>query len=134
MDRLSPEQETLMTWLELRPSPVCLREIQEKNAPGYTYERVRSMSKDGLLSWKYGSYQGDLVAVYSVSDKGRAMLLELQDSRRKEAEYKRQQRFQNQVSVAQVLIPLVTFVLGLIVEHYAGLISGFSEVFGRWIK
>lgn len=30
MDRLSPEQETLMTWLELRPSPVCLREMQER--------------------------------------------------------------------------------------------------------
>ena len=123
-----------MTWLELRPSPVCLREMQEKNAPGYTYERVRSMSKDGLLSWKYGSYQGDLVAVYSVSDKGRAMLLELQDSRRKEAEDNRQQRFQNQVSVAQVLVPFVTFLLGLVVEHYSGLVSGLAEFLGRWVK
>lgn len=134
MDRLSPEQETLMAWLESQPSPVCLQEMQEKNAPGYTYERVRSMTKDGLLCWQYGSYQGNLLAVYSVSDKGRAMLLDLEERRRKETEYKRQQRFQNQVSVAQILVPLITFVLGLIIEHYAGLVSGLSEFLGRWIK
>lgn len=134
MDRLSPEQETLMTWLESRPSPVCLREMQEKNAPGYTYERVRSMSKDGLLSWKYGSYQGDLVAVYSVSDKGHAMLLELQDSRRKEAEDKRFKARQEKIAIAAIFASFIIFALGLIVEHYAGLISGLSELLGRWIK
>ena len=40
-----------------------------------------------------------------------------------DTESKRQQRFQNKVSVASVLVPFITFILGLVVEHYSGLIS-----------
>ena len=79
-------------------------------------------------------FKKSIPSLLSASDKGRAMLLELEEKRRKEAEDKRQQRFQNQVSVAQVLVPCITFVLGLIVEHYAGLVSGLAEFLGRWIK
>jgi hypothetical protein len=39
------------------------------------------------------------------------------------AENKAQQRFQNKIAVAQVLVPLVTFILGLIAEHFCGIIE-----------
>ena len=55
-------------------------------------------------------FKKSIPSLLSASDKGRAMLLELEEKRRKEAEDKRQQRFQNQVSVAQVLVPCITFV------------------------
>jgi hypothetical protein len=71
---------------------------------------------------------------WELTHKGEDALSEFEKAHRKEAEDKRQRRFQNQVSVAQVLVPLVTFVLGLVVEHYAGLVSGLAEFLGRWVK
>lgn len=41
---------------------------------------------------------------------------EANEKRNTQAEQKRQQRFDNKISVASVLIPTITFVLGLIVE------------------
>ena len=60
MDRLSPEQETLMTWLELRPSPVCLREMQEKNAPGYLRKsQIYEQRRPSLLEvWELSGRPG----------------------------------------------------------------------------
>lgn len=45
-----------------------------------------------------------------------------------EAKDEKQRRFQNQVSVANVLVPLISFVLGLVVEHYAGIIRLLSTL------
>lgn len=70
----------------------------------------------------------------SITPMGLEALQDFQKRQENEAEAKRQQRFQNQISIAQALIPLVTFVLGLVVEHYSGLVSGLAEFFGRWIK
>ena len=72
--------------------------------------------------------------MWEITIPGLSVLSEFEAERRKEAETKRQQRFQNQISVAQVLVPFVTFVLGLVVEHYAGLVSGLAELLGRWVK
>lgn len=47
-----------------------------------------------------------------------------------QAEQKAQQRFQNKISVLQVLVPAVTFVLGLIVEHFTGLIGTLAKLLG----
>lgn len=71
---------------------------------------------------------------WELTRKGEDALSEFEQDRQKQAEDKRQRRFQNQVSVAQVLVPFVTFLLGLVVEHYSGLVSGLAEFLGRWVK
>lgn len=71
---------------------------------------------------------------WEITHKGEDALSEFEQSRQKQAKDERQRRFQNKVSVAQVFVPLITFILGLIVEHYAGLVSGLAEFLGRWVK
>lgn len=39
------------------------------------------------------------------------------------AEHKRQQRFQNKISVASVLVPFITFILGVIAEHFGNIVD-----------
>ena len=43
--------------------------------------------------------------------------------RKQEAKQERQQSFDNKISVASVLVPAITFVLGVIVEHYTQIAS-----------
>lgn len=64
-----------------------------------------------------------------ITGTGKDALAEFEQEHNKETERKRQQRFQNKVSVLNVLVPLITFFLGLIVEYYAGLISWVSSLF-----
>ena len=59
----------------------------------------------------------------SLTSKGIKRLDELYKEADKESKQERQQRFDNKVSVASVLVPLITFVLGLLVEHYTDLVS-----------
>lgn len=49
--------------------------------------------------------------------------------RKKQAENKRQQRFQNKLSVASVLVPLVTFFIGIIVEFQVNIVELFLSLF-----
>ena len=105
------------------------------------YARFVGLKKRGFLKiHHFGLVHlgelGDHMApdTWFITPAGEDALSEFEKARRKESEDKRQQRFQNQISVAQVLVPLITFILGLVVEHYAGLISGLSEFLGRWVK
>ena len=128
---LSNDQIALLEWISKHPNPVSLQQMSQINPPGFSEQRVRELSHQGYLAWKYIT---GLLAGYCITDKGNAALEAREGKRRQEAEDKRQQRFQNQISVAQVLVPFVTFVLGLVVEHYAGLVSGLAELLGRWVK
>lgn len=65
-----------------------------------------------------GSHHG-----WTISPLGLEALERFEQYREKCAAEKRQQRFQNQISVASVLVPFVTFILGLIVEHLAGILD-----------
>lgn len=59
---------------------------------------------------------------------GASALLEFEQERDRQAKQEKQQRFENKLSVLNALVPLVTFFLGLIVEHYAGLVSFFVSL------
>lgn len=48
--------------------------------------------------------------IYFITQKGEAKLQELEDIAEQEAEKKRQQRFENKISVLNVLVPAITFV------------------------
>lgn len=60
---------------------------------------------------------------------GKDHLAQLQEEATDRAEKKRQTRLQNQLSVASILVNLVVFIGGLIVEYYAGLVSFFLQLF-----
>lgn len=39
----------------------------------------------------------------------------------KKAEEERERRFQKKIAIAQVLVPFITFILGILVEHLSGI-------------
>lgn len=111
----------------LYTGPSITAEIREFRDQGYIIATSReSREHPGELCMNPTKWELTL--------KGEDALSEFEKTHRKEAEDKRQRRFQNQVAVAQVLVPLITFILGLVVEHYAGLISCFSELLWWWVE
>lgn len=67
---------------------------------------------------------------WTLTSRGDDALAEFEYVRQKDADTKRQQRFENKISVATVLVPAITFVLGLIVEHCSGILGVLFEFFG----
>lgn len=61
---------------------------------------------------------------------GRAALSKFEEECKKQAKEERQRRFQNKISVLSVLVPLVTFILGLVVERFTGIIGIVSQLLG----
>ena len=68
--------------------------------------------------------------IYFIKQKGLAKLKELDDKANQESEEKRQKRFENKISVLNVLIPILTFFVGIIVEHF----SGFIDTIVSWMQ
>lgn len=48
---------------------------------------------------------------------------------RDEAKQEKQQRFENKIAIANLLVPLITYILGIITEHYAGIMNFFLRLF-----
>lgn len=71
---------------------------------------------------------------FRVTARSKSYLNYIDQYRESEEKKDRQQRFQNQVSVASVLVPAVTFVLGLVVEHFTGLVSFILEFLRNGIE
>lgn len=69
---------------------------------------------------------GDIVHIQPA---GRMAYEEAQESRKQQTDQKGQKRFENKVSVASVLVPCITFVLGLVVEFYAGVVEWMFRLF-----
>lgn len=67
---------------------------------------------------------------WALTVEGEDALLDFENMRQKESDKKRQQRFENKISVLQVLVSLVTFILGLIVEHFSGITGIILQLFG----
>ena len=40
---------------------------------------------------------------------------------KQDAKKERERRFQKKIAIAQVLVPLITFILGILVEHLSGI-------------
>ena len=52
-----------------------------------------------------------------------------EEEARKDAKQEKQQRFENKVSVANLLVPLITYILGILTEHYAGIMDFITNLF-----
>ena len=91
---------------------------------------IKAIEHDVLID------KDDVVSCFSVipieweiTVKGLVALSEFEEKRQKAANDERQRRFQNKISVLNVLIPLVTFFLGLVIEHFAGLLDFLTSFF-----
>ena len=60
---------------------------------------------------------------WAITDAGRLAYQQAKQEAKEKADQKRQQRFENKVAVASVLVGAVSFILGLLVEHYASLLN-----------
>ena len=61
-----------------------------------------------------------------------AELFRLQQTEKEASEkskQERQQKFENKIAIANLLIPFVTYILGIITEHYTGIIAFLIELF-----
>ena len=67
--------------------------------------------------------------VVELTPSGATAYEEANEERKTQAEQKKQQRFNNKMSVATVLVPLVTFFLGIIVEAQVNLVDWFLALF-----
>lgn len=81
---------------------------------------LRNMTEDGLVLQRLST------DAYAITNKGIEALGTLEEMTHKEAEAKARQRFQDKVSIAGVLVPAIAFVLGVLVEHYTGILRLFG--------
>ena len=95
-------------------------------------EMIRYLTEEGFIEAVESNVFPGLSVVpvkWKITVKGLAALSEFEEQRQKEAQNERQRRFQNKISVLNVLVPLITFLLGLIVEHFAGLLDFLASLF-----
>ena len=98
--------------------------IKRKFAPPTsTNYAIDELIEDKLIKSMLGS---DSVKLTSL---GATVYEQANEERKKQAKQERQQRFENKVSVASVLVPLITFFLGIIVESQANIIDWLVALF-----
>lgn len=69
------------------------------------------------------------LAGYYLSAKGVDAISEFERISNEQAERKKQQRFSNKLAVLGIFVPLITFILGLVVEHYSSVVGWFVSLF-----
>ena len=67
--------------------------------------------------------------VYKLTALGAEVYEQLQEEREQASKTERQQSFDNKIAVASLLVPFITFVLGLLVDHYTDLVSFLLSLF-----
>ncbi|KUE75351.1 hypothetical protein ASJ35_14220 [Ruthenibacterium lactatiformans] len=71
---------------------------------------------------------------FSLTLEGLSALEKLEEHLRNESEEKAYKRRQEKIAVLQVLVPAITFILGLIVEHFSGIVALAFELFRNWVQ
>ena len=90
-------------------------------------DEYRLLEQRGFIKAGWAE-SGDIIE-WSITPLGLAALERFEHCREKDAKQERQQRFQNKISIASVLVPLVTFFLGILVEHFAGIVAFVLSLF-----
>ena len=122
---LIPAQIKLLLWLNSHPQGASLDQMQIDNAPGYSRRRVENMTNDGLID-RSGS------GVYTVSDKGKAALLEHEQHRQETAEKAAQNQQEHRFQIKLVLIGAVA--TGFLSALFSLLFQQLSELICALIK
>lgn len=68
--------------------------------------------------------------IYRATQKGKSELDRIEKEAEQNAKEERQRRFDNKISVLNVLIPLVSFIGGVLIEHYTRVIELITSFFG----
>ena len=71
---LNNEQLELLQWIQEQPNEVSMNTMEKLSAPNFTPARVEVLHKGNYIERNIGVENGELVSVYSISDKGRAAL------------------------------------------------------------
>lgn len=89
-------------------------------------DRESALARAGLIEVSSVGYEENQIGfptAYRITPAGLDALCSFEQKLQEDAAAKRQQRFQNQISVASVLVPLITFILGLLMEHFCGVLE-----------
>lgn len=78
---LSQEQIELLQWFKLQTEGMTQLEILHACPPGYTWERVVDLRKHQLVTRYLGVENGQAIELYKINDKGRDVLLEIEQKR-----------------------------------------------------
>ena len=82
---------------------------------------ISDLIKANLLQCKNGKFP--YMDLLTIAPKGCECLEEFKKEAEEESKAQRQQRFENKMSIATLLISLISFIVGLVVEHYAGILA-----------
>lgn len=117
----------LLDKIKSAPPTNPVREIDLVNC-GFDTPCVVQEALDDLKYLKYieSPFCSDILVTTS---EGNIAFEKSQQERKQDAEKKRQQSFDNKISIASVLVPAITFILGLVVEHFTDCVSFLIEFF-----
>ena len=108
----------------LYTGPTLTPEIREFRDLKYIYPISRELKgQPGQYCMNY--------TTWSITSLGEDALSEFEQKREQHAQGERERRFNRKISIAQMLVPLITFLLGLLVEHYAGIVSAIVSAFAH---
>ena len=89
-----------------------------------TYKALSNLRRSKLIEFS------SLDSSVHITRKGEQTLLQIQEKRSQQAKEERQRRIDNKLSVLQLLVPLVIFIVGVVIEHYSVLAEFLSDFFG----
>ena len=87
------------------------------------YYALKELDHCGYIETEYGT------DAYILSSSGACAFEMAQQERDKASKKEKQQRFDNKMSVASVLVPFITFVFGIFAEHYMGIFRFIALLF-----
>ena len=99
--------------------------VWEWNSSAEDDEILRFLLSEGLIAPREDIAPDFLL----ITEHGKAGLYDLEQIAAKHTEDKRQQRFQNKISVLTALVPLITFILGLLFDHFLDVVDVIISLF-----
>ena len=89
-----------------------------------THKAFSNLRRNKMI--EYSSFDSSV----HITRKGEQTLLQIQEKRSQQAKEERQRRIDNKLSVLQLLVPLVIFIVGVVIEHYSMIAKFLSDFFG----
>lgn len=127
----SSDEITLLAWFCDKPAAQTFLQIKDANPPAFSNRRISDLKKEGLLIQEYSLEDGELIAKYRISDKGKSLLEQLEQDRKDRAQERADKRADRNTAVFAAIIGAVAgSVLTLLVEHFGEIIDLIQSVFG----
>ncbi|MEL4862204.1 hypothetical protein AAEU42_13225 [Pseudoflavonifractor phocaeensis] len=130
---MSPEKLSILKYLNITGSQSAAEIAQHfcgQDLQAYMgwYDRLADMKTENLVRFKNDN-SFPLCSII-LAPHGEDVLAEFEQRHEEKAKEERQKQFENKVSLASVLVPVITFVLGLVIEHILGVMGTIFSLFG----